>query len=518
MTFWNMTKPDVLLIVLDTLRRDRLSGYGHRRETSPALDAFAARATIFDRAVSPAQWTIPAHASLFTGLYPGAHRLTEAGDRLSGAFPTLAEILRGEGYHTVGFCNNPLVGVLDNGLARGFERFFNYAGTVPNRPFDTGENRLARAFKTRFRRFARPIENRFAASDTLFRLSMNRLIVPLWTRLVNYKGSATRTVDDLIAYHRSYRAGGAARPLFTFVNLMGAHLPYHPPPEILNRIAPELRHDRQAADFVRRFNADAARWASPSVPPLEDWQREALIGYYDAEIAHQDADLGRLLRYLERSGALENTLMIILADHGEGHGDHDFFGHSFVVYQELVHVPLIIHYPNRFPPGKRIATAVSTRRVFHTVLEAAGIHPPLDEADPNADVAALTLANATNGQPDIEGGLAFAEAFPPRTFLNFIQHRSPALIERMRLSLVRRGIYDGAYKLAAVGGQIEALYDVAADPAENTNLAETRADLAAGLLDKLAAFAADHPRPDAAPLNDLDDSALDHLRGLGYVE
>ncbi|NWG18380.1 MAG: sulfatase-like hydrolase/transferase [Chloroflexi bacterium] len=513
-----MTKPDVLLIVLDTLRRDRLSGYGHRRETSPALDAFAARATIFDRAVSPAQWTIPAHASLFTGLYPGAHRLTEAGDRLSGAFPTLAEILRGEGYHTVGFCNNPLVGVLDNGLARGFERFFNYAGTVPNRPFDTGENRLARAFKTRFRRFARPIENRFAASDTLFRLSMNRLIVPLWTRLVNYKGSATRTVDDLIAYHRSYRAGGAARPLFTFVNLMGAHLPYHPPPEILNRIAPELRHDRQAADFVRRFNADAARWASPSVPPLEDWQREALIGYYDAEIAHQDADLGRLLRYLERSGALENTLMIILADHGEGHGDHDFFGHSFVVYQELVHVPLIIHYPNRFPPGKRIATAVSTRRVFHTVLEAAGIHPPLDEADPNADVAALTLANATNGQPDIEGGLAFAEAFPPRTFLNFIQHRSPALIERMRLSLVRRGIYDGAYKLAAVGGQIEALYDVAADPAENTNLAETRADLAAGLLDKLAAFAADHPRPDAAPLNDLDDSALDHLRGLGYVE
>lgn len=512
-----MATPDIILIVLDTLRRDRLSGYGHRRETSPALDAFAARATTFDRAVSPAQWTIPAHASLFTGLYPGAHGLTEAGARLSGAFPTLAEILRGEGYHTVGFCNNPLVGVLDNGLIRGFERFFNYAGTVPNRPFETGENRLARAFKTRFRRFARPIENHFAASDRLFRLSMNRLVVPFWTRLINFKGSASLTVDDLIAYHQSHHAGGAARPLFTFVNLMGAHLPYHPPPEVLRRISPELRRDRRAADFVRHFNADAGRWASPPVPPLEDWQREALTGYYDAEIAHQDADLGRLLRYLERSGALANTLVIILADHGEGHGDHDFFGHGFVVYQELVHVPLIIHYPDRFPSGRRIETTVSTRRVFHTILEAAGIRPPLDEADPNADVAALTLANALNGRPDAEGGVAFAEAFPPRTFLSFIRHRSPALIERLRLSLVRRGIYDGAYKLAAVGEQVEALYDVAADPAENTNLAETRADLAAGLLDRLAAFTASH-RPDAVPLGDLDDAVLDHLRALGYVE
>ena len=118
-----MPKPNILLIVLDTLRRDRLSGYGHTRETSPELDAFAARATVFDRAVSPAQWTIPAHASLFTGVYPSTHQLTEAHGRLSGMFPTLAEILHGAGYHTTGFCNNALLGALDNGLRRGFEHF-----------------------------------------------------------------------------------------------------------------------------------------------------------------------------------------------------------------------------------------------------------------------------------------------------------------------------------------------------------------------------------------------------------
>src|SRR5690606_17881243 len=100
----NMAKPNILLIILDTLRRDRLSAYGHGRETSPALDAFAQDATLFERAIAPAQWTIPAHSSIFTGLYPSAHGVTQANGQLSGMHPTLAEILRGDGYETVGFC------------------------------------------------------------------------------------------------------------------------------------------------------------------------------------------------------------------------------------------------------------------------------------------------------------------------------------------------------------------------------------------------------------------------------
>src|SRR5690606_10056998 len=129
--------------------------------------------------------------------------------------------------------------------------------------------------------------------------------------------------------------------------------------------------------FMGRFNADAARWASPVVPPLQDWEHQVIEDFYDAEIAHQDRHLGRLLHALRQSGALDDTMVIIAADHGEGHGDHDFFGHSFVVYQELVHVPLMIHYPERFPAGKKVATNVSTRRLFHTVLDVAGITPPL---------------------------------------------------------------------------------------------------------------------------------------------
>ncbi len=515
-----MTPPNILLVVLDTLRRDRLSAYGHPRATSPELDDFAARATLFDRAVSPAQWTIPAHASLFTGVYPTTHQLTEANGRLSGAFPTLAEILRGGGYHTAGFCNNPLLGVLDNGLTRGFDHFYNYAGTVPNRPFDTAGPAPLRAVKTRFRRHvARPIENHFAQSDTLFRLSMSPLVVPFWSRLINFKGHTASTIDDLIAYWSRHEAGGAERPLFAFVNLMGAHLPYRPPQAAVDRIAPALRHDRRAYDFVRAFNTDAGRWAAPE-PDLTGWQRSALMDFYDAEIAEQDRQVGRLLRYLRQSGALDNTLVIVLADHGEGHGDHNFFGHGFVVYQELVHVPLVIHYPDRFPAGRRVPTNVSTRRVFHTILDAAGVPPPLDAADPNADVRRLTLAQAPNGQPDSEGGMAYAEAFPPQTFLGFIRQRRPALLDRLRLSQVRRGVYAGSHKLALVGAQVEGLYDVAADPAETADLAAQDSARAATLQQQAAAFVADAEarRAGAGLTADADESVLDHLRALGYVE
>jgi arylsulfatase A-like enzyme len=514
-------QPNVLFIVLDTQRRDRLSLYGAARETSPELDQFAAGGTLFERAVSAAQWTVPSHTSMFTGLYPSTHQVTQADGRLSGAYPALAEILRGAGYHTAAFCNNPLVGVLNNGLQRGFDRFYNYASAAPFRPTEERRSRLHRGTLRAFRHyFARPLGNQFAHSDTLFRLSLHPSFVPLWTRLINYKGNTAHSIDDLIAYWGAHQAGGADKPLFAFLNLMGVHTPYNPPQDYLDRVAPGLHHDRHAYQFMRAFNADAVRWASPADPPLADWQRQTLDDFYDAEIAHQDFHLGRLLRDLKQSGALANTLVIICADHGEGHGDHGYLGHSFVVYHELVHVPLVIHYPDYFPACGRVTANISTRRLFHTVLEAAGVKPPLDAADPNADTVNLTLRHVANGAPDAEGGLAFAEAFPPEIFLGVIQHRDESLINRLRLSSVRRGVYRADHKLVTVGGQVEGLFDLAADPAETRDLAPEQAMLAAELERKLAIFVstAESRRADRAAFAPVDDSVLDQLRALGYIE
>lgn len=513
------TRPNVLFIVLDTLRRDRLSAYGHTRETSPEFDLFSTDATLFERAVSPAQWTVPAHGSLFTGLYPSTHQLTEAHRTLPDAYPTLAEILQTADYHTVGFCNNPLVGVLNNGLQRGFDNFYNYAGAAPNRPFQTRRYGLPQPFTRRWQQFARAVSQQFAHNYTLFRLSLHPLLTPIWTRTINYKGSTQNSLSDAAAYFKQHQAHDD-RPLFMFINLMGAHMPYRPPQDALDRIAPHLQRERAAWRFMAQFNADAAAWPSPLDAPLEDWQSHTLDSFYDAEIAAQDVALGRLLNQLRKSGALEDTLVIIAADHGEGHGDHGYMGHSFVVYQELVHVPLLIRYPEQFPAGKRIMTNVSTRRLFHTVLDVTGVPAPFGPGHPNADVHGLSLTRALNGKPDTEGGVAFSEAFPPQTFLSVMKHRNAHLIPKLNLTQVRRGVYQGEHKLATVGAQVEGFYNVNHDPREVQNLALQHGVLVGEMQHKLNQFvqSAESQRSAAAQTMHISDDMADNLRALGYME
>lgn len=516
-----MTKrPHILLIILDTMRRDRLSAYGYERTTTPELDAFAEQSTVFDRAISAAQWTIPSHASMFTGLYPTTHQLTEANRKLPHEVPTLAEILQANGYRTAGFCNNPLLGVIDHGLQRGFDDFYNYAGAARNRPILTRRNGVAQAITSRWHKIIRAVSQSFAHNDWLFRASLHPLLTPIWTRSINFKGSTEKSVDDALAYMKHYRAREKDRPTFTFVNLMGAHLPYHPTRDAVQRVAPHVARDKQMTRFIGQFNADAARWASPLESPLSDWQSHAIDAYYDAEIAAQDVHVGRLLSWVQQSGAAEDTLVIVAADHGEGHGDHDFFGHSFVVYQELVHVPLIVHYPATFPQGKRVKNNVSTRRIFHTVLDTAGVKLPVDERHPNANVSGLSLARATNCKPDTENNIAFAEAYPPQTFLNVLKYRSPHLIEEMNLRDVRRGVYHGEHKLAVVGTQIEGLFDISADPKEQNDVTAQHAETATTMQSSINEFVqtAESLREGAVLQTTISDDMAANMRALGYME
>jgi arylsulfatase A-like enzyme len=506
-----MSKSNILLVILDTTRRDHLSAYGFPKPTTPHLDAFAADSALFTRAVAPAQWTIPAHASIFTGLYPSAHGVTQSVSAVDAMQPTLAEILRTDGYRTAAFCNNPLVGVLFNGLQRGFDEFYNYASAIPQRP-PGAQTPLRRAFIRRVQPYARRFANIFARHDTLFRLALSPRWTPIWSKAINFKGSTPDSVGDLIQWIAARRRDDP--PYFAFLNLMGAHLPYHPPSDALEAVAPELKNDKRAYAFIRQFNADAAGWASPPLEPYTDWQQHALHAFYDAELHYQDRDLGRLFSALKASGTLDNTVIIVAADHGESHGDHDLFGHGFKVHQELVHVPLIIRDPERFKPGSQIAANVSTRRLFHTILERAGVLPPLDESDPNADIHRLTLAN-----PDGER-VAFSEAFPPSIFLNVLKHRTPDSVVKLQLGAVRRGVYAGDIKLTvrdAEGGvQVERLYNVAADPFEDQPLplSDPAVEPLRTEIERFAAASTPQngERADASP------EVLERLRALGYIE
>ncbi|MCS6835448.1 MAG: sulfatase [Anaerolineae bacterium] len=512
------SKPHILFIILDTLRRDHLSLYGYARSTSPALEDFAQRALTFQRAISPAQWTIPAHASLFTGLYPAQHGLTQAFGTLSAMHPTLAEILRQADYQTVAFCNNPLLGLLDHGLQRGFEHFYNYAGATPNRPIDSARSPLRRRLAQRLRRTARAITNRFAHNDLLFRISLNPLVVPIWTRLANFKGDSPRALQDFVDYWRAYHVGGAERPLFAFLNLMGAHTPYRPPRAMLERFAPDVVRSRAAHRFVMGHNADAAHWISPADGPLEDWQRAALAAFYDAEIAHQDAALGRALADLQAQGLLDDTLIIIAADHGEGHGDHGFFGHSFVVHHELVHVPLLLRFPDHplSAEGLSLCENVSTRRLFHTILDAAQVCPPLAADDPNANVQGLSLRRTLEGR-DPEGGLVFSQAVPPQNLLNVLERHKPHQIERLGLRQTRQAVLQRDDKLLLLGDRPEALYNLADDPYEAHNLLSAAPQRALALQAALSRWQRSATAVDQVA-QDFSAEVVANLRALGYMD
>jgi len=521
-------QPHILLLVLDTHRAERMSIYGYPRNTTPTLARFAEGATIFDWAFAPGQWTIPSHGSMFTGLYPTAHQSIQSYSMLPDSIPTVAEILRGQGYETVGFCNNPLVGVLDNGLKRGFNYFYNYGATFPDIPRigdDRPLRRLQRVATDLIKTsISTPIERQFGRSPLLLRLATMPLFVPVWSRLFNFKGNTVQSLKDATDYLRYHVSTRRDHPLFMFVNLMETHLPYYPPQNWLDKWAPYWRHEREARDFIRDFNQQSYRWMAPLLNPLKPVENQAISDVYDAEVAWQDHHLKRIFGYLKRSGQLDNTMVIVVSDHGESFGEHDFMGHAFAIYNELVRVPLLIHYPKLFPPGKRIDHNVSTRRVFHTILEAAGI----DFDVFGETVKDFSLSRSLGGlATEPQGETVATEAYPPMNFLNVMEVNHPAAVERFRVREVRRAIYSERGKLITVGDRPDEFFDVHGDPLESTNLLERPYGYENEILSlehRLEDFiTVQQARRDGSPgAGRLDYSnnpeLLERLRGLGYIE
>lgn len=528
-----MERPDIILIVLDTQRADRLGCYGHvARETgssiTPNIDQFSSGGTTFDLAISPAQWTIPSHASMFTGLYPTAHQVTQSNQALGPDRPHMAEVLESAGYETIGFCNNPLVGVVNNGFKRGFAKFYNYGGAIPSVPKQSTwlpwpANRILEAYTQFLRRISYPIQNLFARSDLAFRLSLNSVLTPLWSRMANFKGQNERSVRDVTRFLATRENVEQETPLFLFLNLMETHLPFWPPGEFVDRVAPYMQRDREARGVIRRWNREAFRWSSPLPEPLGDVEERVLNDMYDAEVAYQDDYLGQLFGVLRQRANVENTLTIIVSDHGEGLGEHGYFGHAFVAFQELMHVPLIMHWPDRVPAAHRIAEPVSARRIYHTVLDAAGALPEeVANLDPS-EVHGLTLMQTIHGR-DPEANTAIAEVYPPLNYAKALKLRLPGMLERLRCMELRRAVVKNELKLIRLSELPNAMFDLIADPLEDVNVLSERtveAAMLSNLLDEFVRLAESQQASLAAGATlelNSDDPLLQRLRGLGYIE
>jgi arylsulfatase A-like enzyme len=455
---------------------------------------------------------MPSHASLFTGRYVREHGLTQTRAVLPAALPTLAERLAAGGYHTAAFCNNPLVGVVNNGLRRGFASFLNYAGLLTSSPNQAGQRpgllgRYRQFFKRTLAALLGRVQDAFARSDLLLALSFTPLMVPLWQTALSFKGNTARSLRDAARLLVERRGLASDQPVFAFINLMGTHAPYHPRPEQLARFAPHVERDPVARRYLRRFNSDVYGWLAPLSTPLGPEDKATLDGVYDSEVASQDEQVGRFLATLRSTGVLDRTLLIVCADHGDHLGEKHLVGHSFAAFNEVVRVPLIIRDPaDELPSGAVRTEPVSLRRVFHTALASAQVATDEERR--------LSLAAG----PAADGAAVFVEAEPPVNVVELVRRHHPELLRRHGYDRRCRAVIAGDEKLIAFDGGRQALFDLREDLAETTDLLPLlpeRADALAALLASAEGIA----QLSVAERAEEDDPLVRRrLRDLGYLE
>jgi arylsulfatase A-like enzyme len=395
--------PNVLLIVLDTVRADHLSLYGYHRATTPNLDQLAKRGIRFEHVRATAPWTLPSHASMFTGRWP--HELgVEWMTPLRGNFPTLAEYLGSHGYATAGFAANTLFCSYDTGIDRGFTHYEDYEVG----PLDAARTALVVdvAFKGVFglavnygRSFdagpLRPLQEVLLG----WILARDRISA----RAINLK------FLDWLNRRREPR-----RPFFAFLNYFDAHSPYVPPMIAGHRfgLRPQGAADAKILDG----------WRELRKLELPLYFRILAEDAYDNCLAYLDQQLGELFEELQRRGELDRTLVIVTSDHGEGLGEHDLFDHGESLYATEISVPLLIVGPARSRSQGVVSETVSLRNLPATIVELAGL-------EANSSIPGSSLAGLWRRSPSDRGSVAIVGVISELTGPNPAdpnQGRSPA--------------------------------------------------------------------------------------------
>jgi arylsulfatase A-like enzyme len=439
--------PNVLLIVVDTLRADHLTPWGYGRDTSPRLAAFADGALRFTHAQSPRAKTSPAVATLMTGLYPHDHGVRDLTTPLRPDVPLLAEAFRDAGYATCGIVGNFVLGDARSGLARGFDTWVEDLPDASGVPPEHVPQRTARSL----------------TDGALVALGM-------------------RPPDpDAPAGPRAAvtPAAPGGRPWFLYLHYMDPHGSYAPPAE----------HDVFAPDAVDPAAPVGTRLPEDGDPPhplrvadynvpddcrLPDGRVDAACvrARYDGEIRYADAEIGRLLDALREAGALEDTIVVFTSDHGEGFGDHnDWFEHGYTAYEEVCRVPLLIAGPGL--PAGTTAADVSLADLAPTLIELAGLRgrevPAASGASGVTGVAGRSLAALVRDPPARPVPRAvFCEKIERADLDGTVQQKAVRLGDWKLIRRYGHEAADGGRALRVLG---EALYDLSNDPRETGNLA-----------------------------------------------
>ena len=413
-------RPNVLLVVLDTVRADHLSLHGYRRDTSPNLSRLARRGITFKQARSTAPWTLPSHASMMTGRWP--HELsTGINHPLDGTHATLAEYLAASGYATAGFVANATYCGIETGLGRGFAHFEDHELSVADILWTSalGQRILLQGM-------FRPERRTGGTPNDYHRKDAAQIRRDMLTWVVRQKG----------------------RPFFAFLNLYDAHDPYMPPTGFDRHFGVR---PRSAADM-----AILERWFIHDKKKLTPGEIQSVLDAYDDGIAYLDEQLGGLVDDLDWLGLLASTLVIVTADHGEHLGEHQLYGHASSLYDAEIHVPLLILLPGEAHAGQTVTAQVSLRDLAATVADVTGLG---GSPFPGRSLARHWAADAS---PLSEPSLSEVDA-PVMSAPN--QDRSPVFRGPMKAVAAGKHVY------VRNGDGQEELFDIEADPMQSRNLA-----------------------------------------------
>jgi len=334
--------PNVLLIVLDTVRSESLSLYGYARRTTPALERLASDSTVFDMALASTSWTLPSHATLFTGEIGTA----SGGDWLHPVrLPdvNLPSFFRDHGYATGGFVSNLVYTSWESGLTGGILHHEDYRRTL----FQVLQH-------SPFARLRLPDSVFDARSPGSLARGLMEFRLQVRANPADEYKPAPLVTDGFLDWQQSL----GDRPFFAFLNYFDAHPPFR---------APE--------SYMARFRTDEG----------------GLIDRYDAAIAFLDDELERLVGTLEARGVLDDTVVVVTSDHGELFGEHGLKGHANSLYMPLLRVPLLVRYPARVPGGVRVSRPVSLIDLPATLLDLSGQDPAglpgASLADPSSEAS-----------------------------------------------------------------------------------------------------------------------------------
>jgi arylsulfatase A-like enzyme len=370
--------PNVLLLILDTVRASSLSLYGFPLPTTPQLERWAQRGVVFERALSTAPWTLPSHASLFTGLPPNQLQ-ADWSTPLEREPETVAGRLLRRGWATLGVVANQIYAGSEHGLARGFIRYEDFPvspGLIARAAFPV--RRLLDSYRPR----------EIVGNDELVG-----------------RRTAAEINRSFLAWSRRLPDG---RPFFAFLNYFDAHDPYLPQAQDLAALGSQQDSANRLSP-LRRFSISERREGMTADDIRIERER------YEAAIRGLDREIGVLLDSLQQRGVLERTVVVVTSDHGEEFGEHGAFYHGHTLNAQALHVPLMIMYPPSVPAGRRVSDVVSLVDVAATISSLAA---PSTSPMPGRSLVRHWDGSAPGDEPAfsaVSQGIRLPEWYPAAT-------------------------------------------------------------------------------------------------------